>query len=267
MTIPCDYHLHTIFSIDGKLSLPELCERVIDHGIPEICTTDHVDFVREDAGHDYFQPDAYFAEYARTRDRYDGQLTLRSGIEVGEAHRFTDKVQDLIDRYPFDFIIGSLHWVGSELVMSHRYFEGKTEEDAYGDYFAELLRMVQAGGFDVVGHFDVPKRYGFDLYGRFDPAPHAEVIREILRTCIDQGIGLEINTGTARRRVGVPSPEPEILRWYRELGGEILTIGSDGHWPNGIGYRLDLALELARETGFTQLTTFEARQPRFIPLP
>lgn len=266
MAIPQDYHLHTLFSVDGRLSLASVCEQVVSHGIPEICTTDHVDFVRGDEGAGYFQPDAYFAELERCRDRYGDRLTVRAGIEVGEAHRFSDDVRALTGRYPFDFVIGSLHWVGDELAMTHRYFDGKPAARAYAAYFNELLTTAQAGGFDVLGHLDVPKRYGFDIHGPFDSREHAEAIRAVLRACVERGIGLEINTGTARRRVGIPSPDLDVLRWYRELGGEILTIGSDGHRPDGIGYRLDLAVEMAQSAGFTHLTTFEGRRPRFVPL-
>ncbi|HET9017421.1 MAG TPA: histidinol-phosphatase HisJ family protein [Thermomicrobiaceae bacterium] len=265
-SIPHDYHLHTHFSVDSEMTLDELCETAIALGIGEICPTEHADFVPEDDGCGYYDPDGYFGALLRRRERYDGRLTIRAGVEIGEAHRFPECVQPLTSRYPYDFVIGSLHWVGSESVMTPQYFAGKTPEQAYGPYFDELLALVRDGDLDVVGHLDVPKRYAPDEPGGFDAARHEEQIRTVLRACVDRGIGIEINTGTARRPVGVPSPGIEVLRWYRELGGEILTVGSDGHRPQHVGYRLDHALALARAAGFSHLATFEARRPRFVPI-
>lgn len=264
-TIPHDYHLHTNFSIDSRLPLAAACEAAIARGIPEICITDHVDFVPTDASCDYFDPDAFFTELDRCREQFRGQLTIRAGVEVGEAHRFPERVAALTNEHPFDFLIGSLHYVGDELVMTPDYFAGKSATDAYEAYFAELLAMVQQGDIDVVGHLDVPKRYGVAIHGPFDERAHAEAIRAVLRACVERGIGIEINTGSMRR-TGVPSPGPEALRWYRELGGELLTLGSDSHRAEHIGYELTAAAKMAREAGFRHLTTFEGRQPRMVPL-
>lgn len=265
-TIPHDYHVHTLFSFDGRLPLDTVCDEAIARGIPEVCTTDHADFVPGDDGCGYFQPAAFFAELERCRERYDGRLTLRAGVEIGEAHRYSAEVDQLLNGHPFDFVIGSLHYVGDEFLMTRRYFEGRTAREAYTAYFAELLELAKVGDFDVLGHLDVPKRYGVAVHGPFDEREYEEEIRAVLRVCIERGIGIEINTGTTRR-AGVPSPGPEALRWYREMGGEILTIGSDGHRAEHIGYALDEAVALARAAGFTHLTTFERRQPRFVPLP
>lgn len=266
-SIPHDFHLHTAFSIDCEMPMSTLCEQAIALGIPEICTTEHLDPIEEDEARPrYFQPEDYFAEVARCRERYGDRVRLRTGIEVGESHRFAEEAREVTSRYPFDFVIGSLHYVGPELVLDHAYFAGKSAEEAYGAYFEEMLRMVRTGDFDVVGHLDVVKRYGFDVLGPYDPAAHGEVIREVLRVCVERGIGIEINHGSLRRPVGEPSPGLEVLRWYRELGGEILTLGSDGHRPSAVGDRLDLAAEMARAAGFTHLTSFVAREPRFVPL-
>jgi len=264
--IPHDYHLHTHFSVDSQMTLDQLCDSALALGIAEVCPTEHADFVPEDEGFGFYDPDGHLAALDRVRERYDGRLTVRAGVEIGEAHRYPEHVAPLTGRYPFDFVIGSLHWVGPECVMTPEYFDGKTSEQAYGAYFDELLALVRSGDFDVVGHLDVPKRYAADEPGGFNAECHEERIRAVLRTCVERGIGIEINTGTARRPVGVPSPGIEVLRWYRELGGEILTVGSDGHRPQHVGYRLDHALELASAAGFSHLTAFEAREPRFIPI-
>lgn len=261
---PADYHLHTNFSIDSKMLMEVACDEAIRHGLPEICFTEHVDFVREDESTGYFAPDAYFAEIARCRELFKGRLTIRAGAEVGESHRFRVEQDKLTSDYPFDFILGSLHWVGADTAMEPAYFAGQSREQAYGRYFEELLLLARTGDFDALTHLDVPKRYEFPAHGAFDSSEFAEEIREVLNACIERGVGIELNTGSMRRTEGDPSPSPEVLGWYRDLGGEILTLGSDGHRPAHMAHEFDRALAMIRAAGFTHLTTFDKRQPRLV---
>lgn len=263
--LPQDYHLHTTYSIDGKMTMEEACREAVRLGLREICFTEHADYIPYDEGAGFFDPASYFAELQRCREAFDGQLAIRAGTEIGEAHRYVTEADRLTTSYPFDFVIGSLHWVGSDNAMVPEYFDGKSYQQAYTAYFDELLTLVMHGGFDVVGHLDVPKRYAVDRHGQFDPAPLSEPIRAVLRACVERGIGIEINTGTMRRTGHDPSPSPQVLGWYRELGGEILTIGSDGHRTSQMAHEFDHALSLARQAGFSHLTIYERRIPSFVP--
>jgi len=266
IVVPYDYHIRTTFSPDAHQTMAEVCERAIALGIPEIALTEHVDFVPGDIGSGYFHPQTYFDELGRIRERYGDRLAIRAGAEMGESHRYPYETEVLMDEYPFDVVIGSLHWVRDELVLSPEYFRKRSKEEAYQAYFEELLVMVRVGGFDVVGHFDVVKRYGFDVYGPFDPHKYEEIIREVLRACIEVGIGLEVNTSTLRRPVGEPSPTEVVLRWYRELGGEIVTLGSDAHRLEDVGYALPEMVELLEAVGFRYVSRFVDRQAEFVPL-
>jgi histidinol-phosphatase (PHP family) len=242
------------------------CEAAVRLGLREICFTEHVDFVPEDESTGFFDPTAYFAEIVRCRAMFDGQLTIRAGAEIGESHRFREQQNVLTSNYPFDFILGSLHWVGSDIVMEPGYFADQSREKGYSRYFDELLTLARSGDFDCLSHLDVPKRYGFPSHGAFDSAEFAEPIRAVLAACIARGVGIELNTGSMRRTEGDPSPSPEVLGWYRELGGEILTLGSDAHRPTQIAHEFDRALAMIRAAGFTHLTTFEARRPSFVAI-
>ncbi len=264
--VPHDYHIHTRFSCDGQQDMEEVCERAIALGLPEICFTEHADYTPGDPCSFHFKPDAYFQALERVRQQYGGRLLIRAGAEMGESHRFPYETELLMDEYPFDFIIGSLHWVGDEFVLSRDYFEKHGKHDAYQKYFEELLVMVRVGGFDVVGHFDVVKRYGYDVYGPFDPHDHEEIIREVLEACVDEGIGLEVNTSTLRRPVNEPSPHPTILNWYRELVWDIVTLGSDAHELAHVGYALTDMVELLRATGFEYVARFVDRQAEFVKI-
>jgi histidinol-phosphatase (PHP family) len=265
--IPHDYHMHSEFSIDSQVPVAERCEQAIALGLAEICITDHWDCHPLEESRGYYQAQPYFDEVQRCRDLYAGRVQLRAGVEIGEPHLCLEQAEALTAAYPYDFVIGSLHWVGEGMVMDQSYFwEGREQREAYETYYSELLRMVAVGGFDVIGHLDVPKRLGFVVYGSYASGDYEEQIRAVLRTAIERGIGIEINTGTARRSVGIFSPPLDVLRWYKELGGEILTIGSDAHHADQMAFRFDEVPAMLAAAGFTAVTCFERREPRFVDL-
>ncbi len=154
-------------------------------------------------------------------------------------------------------IISEPHSTGS-------YFAHHSVRQAYLPYFEELLRAAQSGLADVLGHFDLVKRYGVDHYGPFEPAHYEDEIRAVLRALVDSGMALEINTSGLRQRPGEPYPGLEVLSWYRQLGGEVLTAGSDAHHVDDLGAGIDDALELARMAGFRAVATFKERQIHWI---
>lgn len=259
--------MHSEHSIDCKVPVIDRCRQAVELGLAEICVTDHLDFVPLDKGFGYYRPDTYFADVTRSRSEYDGRVRLRAGVEVGEWHRYAAQARAIVDAYPYDFVIGSLHFLGEEesgLVLEALYFEGKTEQDAYEAYFTELLAMVRHGGFDVIGHIDVPKRAGFSVYGDYRCGDFEEPIRAVLKAAVESGIGIEINTGTARRPVGIPSPDVDVLTWYRELGGEILTVGSDAHRPDQMTHGFEVVPAMLEAAGFDAVTCFERRKPFWV---
>jgi histidinol-phosphatase (PHP family) len=126
--------------------------------------------------------------------------------------------------------------------------------------------MTRIGGFDVLGHLDVPVRTGFDIYGGYDPRAHEEVIRPVLRNCIARGIALDVNTSALRRDARVLMPGLEILRWYVEMGGERVTLGSDAHRPEQVASHFGTAVAAVKAAGLAAVTQFVLRQPRLIPV-
>jgi histidinol-phosphatase (PHP family) len=154
----------------------------------------------------------------------------------------------------------------SEPESSGVYFGSHNLRQAYLPYFEELLRAARSSLGDVLGHFDLVKRYGTAHYGPFDPVRFEDEIRSILRAAVETGVGLEINTSGQRQSPGAPYPTSAVLRWYREIGGEVLTVGSDAHHADQLGAGVQDALALARATGFKAITTFEARKPYWIDL-
>ena len=264
--IPHDYHIHSTFSADAHASIEEMCRCALALGIPEIGFAEHYDLHPDETPRDWLQVEPYFAEIRRCRAEFAGRLIIRAGIEIGEPHLFPAETRAMLARAPFDYAIGSLHWVGRSALFRNEFFR-QPAEDAFRLYYEELERMSRAGGFDVLGHLDFPVRISFDAYGAYDPNPYQDWIRPVLRNCIENGIALDVNTSALRRTARVLMPGPQILRWYSEMGGDRVTIGSDAHRPDQVGSHLEVALEAIQAAGIRFVTRFEERIPCLVPLP
>lgn len=243
-----------------------MCLRAIGLGLEHIAFTEHVDYVPADIGYGFFRPHAFMAEIGRCRELFGDQISILAGVEIGEVHRFRRQVDELLAAFSFDVVIGSLHWVGDELVFDPDYFRGRQEEGAFRAYFEAVTRMCRGGGFDVLGHLDVVKRHGYDVYGRADLSRYEDDIRPILEAIIEHGIALEVNSSTIRRRVGQSCPDALVLGWYREMGGERVTFGSDAHRLAHLAAGWDEVYSMIRAAGFSHLTYFVNRMPRSVPL-
>jgi histidinol-phosphatase (PHP family) len=243
----------------------DVCRQAIACGLTEIAFTEHVDLMPADAGYGHFRPGAFMAEVNRCRTCFGDQLRILAGVEVGEPHRFPAEVKALLESYPFDLVIGSLHWVGEEpIFLPPAYYDRRPPAQAFGDYFAELAVLCQAGGFDVLGHLDVIKRYCPDP--AYEVWQYEQAIRLALQALVEHGIALEINTSTLCRLLAQSSPDETVVRWYREMGGERLTFGSDAHAPERLTAGWEHAVRLARQTGFSHWTSFRGRSPHDLPL-
>jgi histidinol-phosphatase (PHP family) len=264
--IPFDYHIHSNYSADAPASMADMCRSAVAAGVPEIGFAEHYDLHPDENPRDWLRLEPWLAELDQCRKKFSGRLQIRTGIEIGEPHLFPTEVEAMLARAPFDYAIGSLHWVGGTATFHVAFFQRPAEE-AFRLYYEELERMTRSGGFDVLGHLDFPVRTAFDVYHGYDPRSWETLIRPVLQNCIDRGIALDVNTSAMRKQARVLLPGLEILRWYVEMGGERVTLGSDAHRPEHVAAYLDVALEAIRAAGLRCLTRFERRRPRLIPLP
>ncbi len=253
-----DYHVHTDNSFDSKTPMEQMCARALKMGFSEIAFTDHFNNHLLDIDLGYYDPERFFADIEHCRDKFP-DLSIRAGIEVGEPHRWGEKIWPVVEHYPYDIVLGSLHWIGNSSVFDPNTFRSRNPEEAFNQYFAELLAMARHGGFDVLAHFDVAKCVGFEVYEEFDIRDYEDAARAVWQACINNQIALEINTRGLRCRVSQLHPPVEALRWYAEMGGERLTLGSDAHHPEGLGSHFDLARRGAIDAGLTRLCRFEHR--------
>lgn len=263
-----DYHVHTSFSGDSSVLPNVMIEHAIDRGITHLCLTDHMDYdyVDSDACFE-FDPEEYFRHLLSLKEIYSDRIHLAIGIELGLQPYLSKKHHNLIFSHAFDFVIGSIHLVNQRDPYYPSFYEGRREEEAYLEYFQCALQNLKAySNFDVFGHLDYVVRYGPNKNRDYSYRKYKELLDEILRALIKKDIGLEVNTGGFRYGLGAPNPCREIICRYRELGGKIVTLGSDAHEPGYLAYEFDKAAELLKACGFRSYYLFRSRKPEEIPL-
>lgn len=258
-----DYHLHTAFSDDSRAPMEEMVRRALALGLSEICFTEHVDYgVKTVLNCDY---PSYFAALEEMRESYHGQITIRAGIEFGVQRETIPQYQADILQYPFDFVILSNHQVGNQEFWNGKFQEGKTQAEFHAAYYQAILDVAEHyQGYCVLGHLDMIKRY--DPYAPYPDEAVLPVIEKILRRAIQDGKGIEVNTSSFQYGLQDLTPSETILELYHELGGRVLTIGSDAHSPHRLADHIPEVREILREIGFREFCTFERMQPRFHPL-
>lgn len=263
-----DYHVHTSFSGDCTVLPDVMIEHAIERGITHLCLTDHMDYDFTDSEVCFeFDPEEYFRRLNALKETYADRIRLAVGIELGLQPYLGKKHHNLIFSHSFDFVIGSIHLVHSRDPYYPSFYEGRPEEDAYLEYFQCALQNLKAySNFDVFGHLDYVVRYGPNRNRYYSYRKYKELLDEILRTLIKKDIGLEVNTGGFRYGLNAPNPCKEIICRYRELGGEIVTLGSDAHEPAFLAYEFPRAAELLRACGFHSYYIFQSRKPRELPL-
>ena len=273
-----DYHVHTEFSDDSVYPMEDVIRDAVKMGMDEICITDHVDYgVKTDWEEgmeiQYRKGDPltnvdyprYMEKIGRLREEYGGKITIRTGMEFGVQTHTIPQFEALFARYPFDFIILSIHQVEDKEFWTQDFQRGRSQKEYNERYYQEMFDVVKAyKNYSVLGHMDLIKRYdeaGICPFGEVEP-----MIREILKVVIADGKGIELNTSFHRYGLADPMPSMDIFRLYRELGGEIVTIGSDSHKPEHLGAYIGEGKEILKEAGFARFCTFENMKPVFYEL-
>jgi histidinol-phosphatase (PHP family) len=264
-----DFHLHSDFSEDSKTPMEEQIEAGIAAGLKYMCFTEHMDkdWPADDGALFDLDTDAYYDHYRVCREKYADRIDLRFGVEYGFQPHLVGHNREYAVKYPFDFIIGSLHLMDGMDVYYPESFAGMSEKEAYNRYFECLLESVCLfDEYDVLGHIDYIVRYGPNKNREYHYRDHEEVLEEILRQVIKRGKGIELNTAGFRKLGDEPNPSSEILKRYHELGGEIITIGSDAHRSVNVAGDFDRAGKLLKELGYEHYCIYKDRKPEFLDL-
>lgn len=262
-----DVHMHCGFSNDSETRPEDMVESAIAKGLSVICFTDHYDKDNLDWGDEaIFDVESYFQKMIALQEEYRDRIDIRIGAEIGMQPYLAEYYQNFMAQHPFDFVIGSVHSV-LEHDVALDFFQKHSDPEGYEIYFEEMLQDVQKiKSYDVLGHLDYIVRYSNQGSKGFNLNDYMDIIEEILKQVIVHGKGIEMNMSGLKYGLGAPHPQPEIIKRYRELGGEIITVGADGHIPEHIAYDYHLADDILKSCGFKYYTEFKGRKPVFVKI-
>lgn len=269
MPVTSDCHLHSSHSGDSDTPMEDMVLQGIARGLTTMCFTEHNDFNYPEspdtpAGMFLLNTDPYLYDLARLKEKYRDQVRLPFGVELGLQPELLRENAVYAKSHDFDFIIGSSHVCHGRDPYYPDFYEGRSEEEAYREYFESILENIRKfSNFDVYGHLDYVVRYGPHRDQNYSYEKYRDILDEILKELLDRGKGIELNTGGIKSGMKDLHPCMAVLKHYRELGGEIVTVGSDAHDTQHIGDFFDRAAEVLKECGFKYYTVFERRSPEF----
>ena len=256
-----DFHMHTSVSYDSKAVPEEMVQRAIQMGLREICFTDHLDYgITPGIEKLTFDTEHYNRAYDHLQDK---GIKIRRGFEFGMLPDNQETLRKDISRRKFDFVLGSVHFVDEMDVYFPAYWENRTVKQAEQRYFEVLLECVKAhDDFDVLGHITYIGKVRNNPGLREIPyKDYQDILDEILKTVAQKGKGIEVNT-SGFDRCGAYLPTAEYLRRFKELGGQIVTVGSDAHAVDRVGQYCHDACKVVADV-FGHVCTFENRKPIF----
>ena len=277
-----DYHVHTSFSDDSFYEMEDVVRDAIKKNIDELAFTDHVDYgVKNDwdapvtmryrkggpgepeqmplANVDYPR---YAATFQALKEKYADRISLKFGLEFGMQQSTISQYESLFSRFPFDFIILSVHEINNKEFWNQDFQKGLSQQEYTESYYRELLSLVSSyHHYSVLGHLDLISRY--DTAGPYPFSKIEPYVADILRTVISDGKGIEINTSSHRYGLSDLTPARDILCLYRDLGGTILTIGSDSHKKEHLGAYIDWTKQTLLQLGFDSFCTYSHMEPVF----
>ena len=278
-----DYHLHSEFSDDSTELMKTQIKQAIKLGVDEICFTEHVDYgIKRDfddtrgietkvyhidgeditcilSNCDY--PN-YFKKLHEMKTEYSNQISIKQGLEFGVQSHTINEYNLLFDKYKdeLDFILFSMHQVNDKESWNQEAQYDKTQKQYNDEYYEEILKCIKVyKNYSVLAHLDMIVRY--DLNGPYPFKYEEEIIREILKIAINDNKGIEVNTSSYRYHLKDTTPSIDILKLYKELNGQIISVGSDAHKKEDLGAHIKETYDLLRDLGFEYVCTFDKMKP------
>lgn len=256
-----DCHTHSLYSFDGRDTPEQMLAEAARQGLAALTLTDHYDLTPASCCHSIRGEQQWEAHLRRLAGNHGG-TELLYGVELGQPQQNPAEARALLARHDFDFVIGSIHMLSDGRdIYSVEYRDIQVCRGVLDLYFQDMLKLLDFGEFDSLGHLDYPLRVMEGAWPEPSLAEYQQRIAPILKELARQGKALEINAKGCRSWLGQPGPEEWVLRQFRQYGGRLLTTGSDAHAARYCGYGLDRAAALARAAGFDQIALFRRRKP------
>ncbi|MBA2556067.1 MAG: histidinol-phosphatase HisJ family protein [Chloroflexi bacterium] len=254
--LPLDAHLHTDISHDADVPIDVYAALAREASVAEIAITDHLDFHARD-------PNFALADFGRRErmvreaaERWDGRPLVRFGVEITYESGLEDQIRAYLAGHDYDYTIGSIH-ISDRRPLHRRsaaqWCAGKTHREASAWYWDEVEAAIRSGLFDALGHLDVVKRWMVEHLGPFEYERHADIYDRMLRTLLDTGTALEVNSSGLRQPAREMYPPPVVVERFRELGGQRVVAGSDAHRSHHFGFALGEAYRAIENAGFDRL--------------
>lgn len=259
-----DCHMHTKFSTDSVMNAEDACEAAVKYGLKGIAFTDHLDIDYPGEESFLIDFDQYFKDISDVQKTYSEKLKVLKAVEVGiQPHVLEDSLK-IVNNYPFDYVLASIHVVDGIDPYRREYYMNKSKKEAYERYLNEIFFLIQHfKSFDMVGHFEYIIRYANYDNKSLRYADHSDLFDSIMKELIYQGRGFEVNTGTYRNPMPDVEYDVEVLKRYRQLGGELICLSSDAHRTEHIGMHFDFYTQMLRDAGFGYTVHFEDRKAVF----
>ncbi len=277
-----DCHTHTQFSVDSDADVTEMIEKACRLGLAAYAVTDHCECNRWYSEEHYPDEDTYryydfgtdfensVSAVTKLKEKYSGKLNLICGVEMGQATHDFDIAEKIVSDSRLDFVIGSMHQLPQTEDFAFIEYDKMSRQDIYAlaeRYFLEINKLCKWGKFDVLGHLTYILRYIEGNNGiKVDMSPYEEIIRESFKVLIENGKGIEINTSGLRQAYGQTFPNLYWVKMFKDMGGDVLSLGSDAHKTEDLGKGIAEGAEIAKAAGFEYLCYFKERKPNFIKI-
>ena len=254
-----DHHIHTDNSFDSVEKLEKMCEKAVGEGIEILGFGEHFSTLERLPTYGYMKFEKYSQEIESCRNRFKGDIEILKGLEICSPQFNIDSIIKIVKDEGIDFIIGSVHDIDGPKLR--KFIEGKSNQEAYEGYFKKVLEVSQKGEYDILGHIDLLKRYAFEVLGNYEFIDFEVIIGEILKNVIKRGKAIELNTSGLESGAKELFPSIEVLKLYKEVGGKLITIGSDAHSTDKLGCNHKAAVEVLRRLGYKEYYYYKQRKP------
>ena len=255
-----DYHVHTNFSYDSTEDLNAMCQKAIELGLKEIAFTDHLDLVTDKKFDWQINLTDRYNAIEQAKKKYGQYLKILNGIELGQPQANRCEYGKYLKKANFYFIIGSIHNLRKDIEIEFLNYSAIDCNAMYDEYLDLQIELAQFFDFDVLGHITLPQRYMYkSIQKTVDLLPFEKKYKYLFEILLDRKKGIEVNTSGLRKGAKETLPSVQVLQWYRQCGGELITIGSDAHSAKNLSYGIKETYRALKEIGFNYIMTFEKR--------